>query len=201
MNSKILSACFLCLLLAACAGFKAVDADKPVNVGDDITIQPQVAWANAFGPGISGTVWTIDGLGLNELRFLTGIVPGRPLLDVQGVPRAELVGYNATMLPNDVMDMTVSTLGKLGNQQVRAAALRPAPFGAASGFRFDLAFATKDGLEMKGIALASQRRGKLDVILYIAPAEFYYDRNVQVVERIFASIKVPDTAQMAAATN
>ena len=75
MNSKILSACFLCLLLAACAGFKAVDADKPVNVGDDITIQPQVAWANAFGPGISGTVWTIDGLGLNELRFLTGIVP------------------------------------------------------------------------------------------------------------------------------
>ena len=96
------------------------------------------------------------------------------------------------MLPDDVMDMIASTLGKNGDQQVRTSALRPVPFGTVTGFRFDLAFTTEDGLQMKGMAFFAQRRKRLDVILFVAPSEYYYDQYAPTVERIFSSVQVPD---------
>jgi hypothetical protein len=103
-----------------------------------------------------------------------------------------MVLYNTTMLPDDVMEMIAGTLGKAGNQQLRTSALRPVPFGAVTGFRFDLAFTTQDGLQMKGLALFAQRRKKLDVILFVAPSEYYYEKYAPTVEKIFASVRVPD---------
>jgi hypothetical protein len=179
-------------MLSACATFQAVAPDKPVKVGDDVTVESQVAWANAVGTGLSGTIWTIDGLGLNELRFLTGIALGNPLIQIPGVARKDMTAYDMTMLPNDVMELLASTLGKIGNQQVRADGLRPVPFGSVQGFRFDLTFLTQDGLQMRGTAVAAQRKGKLDLILFVAPAEYYYERYAPTVEKVFASIKVPD---------
>ena len=163
-------------------------------MGDDITVDPQTVWASAAGPRNGGTrtVWTIDGLGLDELRFLTGVAPGAPLLRIPGVEQKDIVLYNTTMLPDDVMDMVAGTLGKAGDQQLRTSALRPAAFGTVTGFRFDLAFTTEDGLQMKGMALFAQRRKKLDVILFVAPSEYYYDEYAPTVEKIFASVRVPD---------
>jgi hypothetical protein len=181
--------------LAACVSFQAVEGGKPVNVGDGITVDSQVAWAHASGGGSSGTVWTIDGFGLNELRFLTAIAPGSPLIAIQGVARSELGTYQTSMLPNDVMDLLSTTLARIGQQQVRSSALRPVPFGSESGFRFDLEFVTRDGLQMKGLVLGAQRRGKLDLIAFTAPAEFYFDRYAPMVEQIFASVRVPAAAQ------
>ena len=180
------------LVLAACVGFQAVGGGKPVNVGGSITVDSQVAWAHASGANTSGAIWTIDGFGLNELRFLTGIQPGSPLMQVSGVPRRELGAYQTSMLPNDVMDLFSSTLTRTGQQQVRPSALRPAPFGSVQGFRFDLEFVTKDGLQMKGMVLAAQRDGKLDLILFTAPAEYYFERHAPTVEQIFASIRVQE---------
>jgi hypothetical protein len=187
---RCLVAC-LCLTLAACAGFQSIDPGKPVDVGDEVSVDSQVQWAKFTGTN-SGTLWTIDGFGLDELRFFNGIKSGDPLMQIPGVNRKDMVTYNMTMLPNDVMDLVTSTLGKAGYQQVRSTGLRPAPFGTAAGFRFDLSFATKEGLQMKGAALIAQRRGKLDVVLYLAPAEFYYERYAPTVDRIFSSIRVPD---------
>ena len=102
MKTRILLLAAFCAVLAGCQSFKAVEAMKSANVGDDITVDPQTAWANAVGPltgGLSGTVWTIDGFGLNELRFLTGVVPGEPLLRITGIDRKDMISYNATMLP------------------------------------------------------------------------------------------------------
>jgi hypothetical protein len=195
MKHRFLLAVALCGGLLGCQSFNAVEAMKSAKVGDDITVYPQVAWANAIGPlngGLSGTVWTIDGFGLNELRFLTGVASGAPLLRIPGVEQKDMVLYNTTMLPDDVMEMIASTLGKAGNQQLRTSALRPVPFGTVTGFRFDLAFTTKDGLQMKGITLFAQRRKKLDVLLFVAPSEYYYDQYAPTVEKIFSSVQVPD---------
>jgi hypothetical protein len=195
MKFRILITFLLIAPLAACQSFKPVEAMKAADIGDGITVEPQVAWANAVGPlngGMSGTVWTIDGFGLNELRFLTGVAAGDPLLRINGVDRKNMVAYSATMLPDDVMEMTASTLGKAGDQQLRTSGLRPVPFGTATGFRFDLAFTTKDGLQMKGMALFAQRRNKLDLILFVAPSEYYYDRYVATVEKVFSSVRVAD---------
>ena len=201
MTRRSLSAAALCLVLGACAGYQPVDAMKAVKVGDDITVDPQVQWANAVNQGISGTVWTIDGFGLDELRFYTGIAKGAPLWQIPGVARKDMGLYDTTMLPDDVMELISSTLGKAGNQQLHTDGLRPAPFGNLTGFRFDLDFTTMDGLQMKGAALFAQRRNKLDVLLYVAPAEYYFDRYAGTVEKIFSSVKVPDRPPAMAAAN
>jgi hypothetical protein len=188
MKVIIAASMLACIIVSGCAGYRAVDSTKAVAIGDGITVQPQVAWATAYGPGIAGTIWTIDGLGLNDLRMLTGVVSGQPLVEISGIKNADLVHYDVSMLPDDVSELTVSTLGKLGYEQSHSAALRPAPFGSTQGFRFDLT-ATKDGLDLKGLALAAQRHGKLDLILFIAPKEYYFDRYSPVVERLFSSIQ------------
>ena len=195
MIARIVGVIGLCLALCGCVSFKAVEGGMSVNVGNDISVDPQVAWANPSGAGISATVWTIDGFGLNELRFLTGIKPGDPLVQVSGVARAEIGVYATSMLPNDVMDLLTSTLGRAGFQQIRAERLRPAPFGAVTGFRFELDYLNKNGLQLKGMVLAAQRGSRLDLIMFTAPAEYYFDRYAPTVEQIFASVRAPATAQ------
>ena len=210
------------LLLAVCgviAGCQSVQMEgrnqTTTYVGDNITVDLRMVWTRAGGQGDRDTVsfwtidtawaravglgdrdtvsvWTIDGLGLDQLLFFSGVAPGAPLLRIPGVAQKDMVLYNTTMLPDDVMDMIAGTLGKSGDQQVRTSALRPVPFGTLTGFRFDLAFTTEDGLQMKGMAFFAQRRKKLDVILFVAPSEYYFDEYAPTVEKIFSSVQVPD---------
>ena len=127
-----------------------------------------------------------------NFSFFSGVAAGAPLLLIPGVAQKDMVLYNTTMLPDDVMDMIAGTLGKAGDQQLRTSALRPVPFGTVTGFRFDLAFTTEAGLQMKGMAFFAQRRKKLDVILFVAPSEYYYDQYAPTVEKIVSSVQVPD---------
>ena len=202
----------VCGVLAGCRSFQEEGPPQTAYVGDDITVDLQMLWTRAAGPGDrdplglqmlwtraaglgdrdTASVWTIDGLGLDELFFFSGVAAGAPLLRMPSVVQKDMVLYNTTMLPDDVMDMIASTLGKAGDQQLRTSALRPVPFGTVTGFRFDLAFTTEAGLQMKGMAFFAQRRKKLDVILFVAPSEYYYDQYAPTVEKIVSSVQVPD---------
>ncbi|HTQ14710.1 MAG TPA: hypothetical protein VMH86_12625 [Rhizomicrobium sp.] len=179
------------LAAAGCANYSSVGANAPVQVGDNVSVLPQIQWGQAPFPGFAGTLWTEDGAALDSLMFFTGIKPGEPLINANGVSKDELRTYQAGMLPNDVMDLLATNFSKLSFQQIRTSNLRPAPFGSATGFRFDLTFSTKDGLNMRGTALAAQRGGKLDMILFIAPDEYYFGHYADTVEKIFASVQVP----------
>jgi len=89
-----------------------------------------------------------------------------------------------------VAELAAANFEKLGYHQVKTAHLRPAAFGAAKGFRFDMSYTTTTGLEMKAMALACQRNGKLDLIIFTAPDEYYFGRYAPVVEKIFDSVQV-----------
>jgi hypothetical protein len=176
--------------LSACASYSAIDADKAVPVGNGVAVTPQIRWGEAPFPGFTGKLWTEDGVALDSLMFFTGIEPGKPLIDASRVSKSEIRVYQASMVPDDVMELLAANFGKLGYQQVKTANLRPAPFGAAAGFRFDMTFSTQDGLEMKGEALFAQRGGKLDMILFMAPSEYYFDHFGPTVEKVFGSVQV-----------
>lgn len=191
MRSGFVSAAF-CILLSACAGFNAVDASKPADFGNGVTVDPQVPWSKVNSLNSSVSIWTIDGLGLNELRFITGVKPGDPLMSIAGVARRDVSEFRAAMLPDEVMELVGSTIGKLGYKQIRTAGLKPVQFGTVTGFRFDLTFTNGDGLQMKGVTLFAERRGRLDVFLFMAPQEYYFDHYAPIVDRVFASVRVPD---------
>jgi len=176
-------------LLSGCAGVDAVSAGKPADLGDGVSVVPTTVWARVHG-GALDPLLTIDGIGLGEVRYFTGVKPGDPLFKVAGVPNAEIGGYKPDMLPNDVMELLVANLSKAGAQDVQTAALKPAKFGSRDGFAFNLSFVSKDGLNMRGEALATQRNGKLDMLLYTAPDEYYFAHRQADVEQLFATILV-----------
>jgi hypothetical protein len=52
-----------------------------------------------------------------------------------------------------------------------------------------------DGLQVKGMVLAAQRGGRLDLIMFTAPAEYYFDRYSPTVEQVFSSVKTAAPVQ------
>ena len=179
------------LVLGGCAtGYTLVDAAKPVAVGDGVSVTTDIAWSKSPFPGFPGTLWTVDGEGLDMVMFFTGIESGKPIIETRNADKDQIKVYQSSMVPDDVMELLGANLGKVGYQQVRTANLRPAPFGTTPGFRFDLTMTSADGLEIKGVALGAQRGGKLDLILFIAPAEYYYGHYGDTVEKLFGSVQV-----------
>jgi len=190
MFARILVVVAAALAMSACAGFKAVQPEAAAVVGDRISVQPQVLWARPTGAGVSEAVWTIDGFGLNELHFLLNKKPGDTLFKVASSQRKDFPAVKKGMLPNDAMELMVNTMTRLRNNQVRASNLAPAPFGQPNaGFRFDLAYVNPDGLEMRGMALGRQQNDTVDVLLFIAPNEYYFDKLRETIDRLFASVQ------------
>jgi len=172
------------ILLSGCA-ITAIDPDKPATVGD-IVVDPQLKWADIRAASTNGTVWTVDGLGLDELHFYPKVVPGHTLY---GKDDNALPHYDASMLPDDIEELFSATLGRNGFRDVHTDSLKPTTFGTANAVSFHLSFATPDGLEMDGLVLAAQRPSQLDAIMFVAPREFYFGQYKAAVERIFASAR------------
>ena len=181
-----IAALSLSLLLGGCVAVTLVDPSKPAPVGDGVTVMPQVKWNQLSSSG--QILWTQNGFTLDTVRFTNGVKNGDPLRPVLGMRKDALAAYDSKMLPNDVQDLVVGTLQKEGMTNVRSANLSPCPFGTVTGFCFDLDFATKDGLTMKGKVIASKRADRLDLIEFRAPAEYYYDAVSPSVTAVFASI-------------
>ncbi len=177
------------VMLAGCVAYQAVDANESVTISNRFSVVPQIAWAKQTAIGSKDTIWTADGVELNVLRFVPAVQEGEALIRQSGRKSDDIVPYKDDMLPNDVADLMVTDLTKLGYQQVSYANLAPAKFGTETGFRFDLSFATSGGLNMKGKVLAAQRDGGLDAIIFMAPSEYYFGRYAQTVERIFSSVE------------
>jgi hypothetical protein len=187
-NWRVLAIISAALTISACTTFEAVRPEQPIVVANRISIAPQVMWARPAGSGISDAVWTIDGFGLNELHFLLGRKAGDTLFKVRD--KQDLPVVKAGMLPNDAMDLVVNSLTRMKNNQVRASNLAPAAFGAANaGFRFDIAYVNPDGLEMRGMVLGAVRKDTLDILLFIAPNEYYFGKMHDTVERLFQSVQ------------
>lgn len=173
------------LCLAACTSIGDITPGHSIAVGDGVSLTADSEWSELT---YSNTrLWTIDGVGLNELHFYTGIQSGKPLF--AGAGARDLPLYAADMPPSDIQDLVVVTLGKSGYANVRATGLRPCRFGEG-GFCFDLAFATASGLEMKGRAIAGHNKTRLELILFYAPAEYYYGASAPALDRLFATLEV-----------
>ena len=188
-GKRIVLTLALLTLLSGCAGVDLVTAGQPSDLGDGISVTPTTAWARIRTVN-SEPILTIDGIGLGEVRYFTGVKPGDPIFKVQGYTGAQIGAYSATMLPNDVIELFVANLTKAGGQDVQTSGLRPAKFGSVDGFRFDVTFVSRDGLNMRGEVLAAQRGGKLDMLVYTAPDEYYFARRQPDVEQLFMTIKL-----------
>jgi hypothetical protein len=97
--------------------------------------------------------------------------------------------FRAGMRPDEVQDIIVDALRGQGWANVASRDLRPQRFGDADGLRFELDLTNPDGLVYKGSVAAVERGGKLTVLVWKAPAEYYAGRDADAVGKMFDSLR------------
>lgn len=179
---------FLALIVTGCAPFNIVEP-KPREIGNAYKVQPTVAW-NGYSKQQFGLIderWTIDGIGLGDMRFWHDIKDGEPLFKSRVL---EYPQFESGMRPTEVAELYAGSLAKAGVVDFETQNLRPAKFGNIQGFRFEFTYIVETGLRLRGTALAAIVEEKLQLIVYSAPELHYYDKNLEEAEKVMASVEM-----------
>lgn len=176
----------LLLVVAGCAAYTVVEP-KRTTIAGVYSVEPQIRWSASSSGKLES--WTTDGFFLHALRFFKGIEDGEAIVPAAG-PRA-LPVFRSTMTPNDIAELVVDTLSKLQAQQVEMKGLRPARFGDVDGFRFDLTYLSREGLEKEGLVSGAVIQGKLHLIVYDGATQHYFPKHRETVERLLESVRRP----------
>ncbi len=180
-------ALLLVLVIGGCAGLpRAIDARR-TTIDETYSIEPRVAWT-AVGSG-HDMMWTIDGPLLERIRFITAEA-GKPIMPGGGGDAKSLPIYQSGMNPIEIREALESALGIAGLDRITTTEFAPAPFGGLPGYRWEYAAVNADGLEVKGLVLAAEHGGKLQIISYSGARIYYFDHHKETVERLLGSIVV-----------
>lgn len=176
-------------ILIGCAQLQQI---KPVGPGNYVvaatySIEPQKTWTFLGAKGKT-ELWTMDGPGLQSLRFVKGLADGDNLLEEK--KGLTLPKFRSRMNESEIMEFVVDSMEATALSRVKAIRLRPARFGSQPGFRFDLEFLTSNGLEMEGRVIGAVIDKKLHLIMYYGTRRVYFPKHLHDVEKLFASIKM-----------
>lgn len=182
---------FICLLtlslVAGCAAYQEIPPAKKHDIGGVFRVEPASAW-NAQKTG-RGETWTINGFGLERMAFITKVADGSPIL--QSSQDNEAPAFRRDMNATDVVDLYEALLTSSGYSQVAVTNLRPHRISGQDAFRFDYAGFDGSGLAKRGmvIGLIDAEKG-LNLALYEAAAEHYYDASLAAAEKVLGSLEM-----------
>lgn len=178
----------------AFAEWKAVEADKGVTIADQrLFATPKAGWnKSSASPSDHGERWTRDGLALNELTFFAGIPDGGTLYHTPYGSKDKLPKFRSAMLPTEIVELFENSNRILLDSSVFSIdSVEPAMLGAHAGVRFSYNYAAQDeGLTRKGEGVAAIVGGKLYLVNFIAPAIHYFDRDIDEVRQLVATLQL-----------
>ena len=196
LSTKLVPALIALGLLAGCTTFSKAPATEVQQIGGVFSVQPTVVWSVA-SKGNNQT-WTINGPALDAVAFFTNIKGGSPfranLNDAAAVstPPADNSApkFSTDMTATDVVDLYESELVDQGYSQIEIRRLRPHQISGRDAFRFEYSAFNSGGLAKKGmvIGLIDAEKG-LNLVVYEAAAEHYYDASLPAAEGILASLE------------
>lgn len=173
-------------LLAGCTAFTAVPPAQKQEIGGVFRAETSTMWS-ASKDGQNQT-WTINGFGLESIRFITNVEDGEALSpEAQG---EDAPTFRADMNASDVVDLFEALLSARGYSQVEVQGLRPHRISGQSGFRFDFSGFNKNGLAKSGmvVGLIDPEKG-LNLVVYEAASEHYYDASRAAAEQVLDSLE------------
>lgn len=180
--------------MPAWAEWKALTAGETVHVaGKLMSATPKAEWNKSSArPSDQGERWTRDGLALNELTFFAGVPDGGTLYHAQYGTEQKLPKFRSNMLITDVVELFEnSNRSLLGSSVFSVHLVEPAKLGAHDGIRFAYSYAAQDeGLTRKGEGVAAIVDGKLYLVNFIAPEIHYFDRDIDEVRQLVASLQL-----------
>jgi hypothetical protein len=125
-------------------------------------------------------ILTIDGMGLNLLFVSDGLTHEDPLMisptkgDSKDAPAPR--GKSGMSLSEQI-EFVANSVTALDYQKVETANPQPVTISGTKGVRFELTAKTSKGLDFKGLAQAVTKGNHNYYIVYLAPAEHYYDAS------------------------
>lgn len=153
---------------------------------------------NWFGPRISmplppdwmkrnfvedGLVATRDGFNLQEI-VVARVDLGKPLEHTK-----KMVAKG--MRPNELAEVLLDDLRASGIAHgLRVLETRPATIGGVPGFRTTVAFKDSWGLKMKAVLCGMIVEDRAFRIAYVAPARYYFDRDLATLDAALAGLKI-----------
>lgn len=187
----------LALVGASVPGFaewKALVADEGVNVaGKLIFATPKSGWnSSSARPSDHGERWTRDGLALNELTFFAAIPDGSTLYNAPYGSAKKLPQFRSNMLATEIVELFENSNRILLDSSVFSIdAVEPAKLGTNEGVRFAYSYAAQDeGLTRKGEGVAAIVEGKLYLVNFIAPEIHYFDRDIEEIRQLVATLQL-----------
>jgi len=208
---KAILLCAVLFSLVGCTYYYLVNPGKQ-NIGDLYRVKTNIAWSRAIENDVE--VWTVDGPLLQEVRFISGLSDGLPLIHSDPQQKIKLPPFRSHMTPSEVQELFVATAKSLNAvveaehlvkgrvpyfalrsaginaSSVQTANLRPTDFGTLPGFRFDVSFLSKEGLEFEGIVVGTIHKERLYLIVYTGTQEYYYPKYKDELELIISSIEI-----------
>ncbi len=143
-------------------------------------------------PSNRGESWTRDGITLNELTFYAGIKPGEAIFRQGYELDKELPRFKAEMLPTDLVELFEASNRMLLQSSVFKVELtEPAKLGGHNAVRFRYSYAAQnEDLPRKGEGVAAIIDGELHIVNFIAPALFFFDRDIGEVRKMIETTEV-----------
>lgn len=175
----------LAMILAGCATYSLIEP-KRTTIGDLYTVEPQIPWSSAKSGKYE--IWTVDGRALEQIQFISGLDEGEPLF--KGKEQHKKQAFKKSLSASEIVELVVDGLAADGVQQPVTKNLRPAQFGAHTGFRFEVSFVAKGGLENEGLVVGAVIKDKLYLIKYTGTRMHYFPKYRDHVERIIQSIQM-----------
>jgi hypothetical protein len=178
----------------ALAGWKLARQAAATTVAKGrLAVTPAENWNRwSFRPVKKSEIWTLDGIALNQLYFVSGLAPGETLYRDVAKKDRPLPRLGAAMQLTDIPEFfESSTRIALKTSVFRITNVEPHRFAGRDGIRFAYEYAVEDSpLIHKGLTAATLVGGQLHLIDFTAPGVFYFDRDRAKVEGIMASARI-----------
>jgi hypothetical protein len=178
----------------AVAGWKLAKKSAVTAVArGSLAVTPAEGWNRwSARPIKKSEVWTLDGVALNELYFVSGLIPGETLYRDIAKKDHPLPKMVAGMQLTDIPDFVESSMRvALKTSVFRVTNVEPVRFAGRDGVRFAYEYAVEDSpLIRKGVASGTVAGNQLYLITFTAPGVFYFDRDRSKAEAVMASAKL-----------
>ncbi len=190
---KTLTLILASLILVSCAKKTMFDLipPQPINM-HGITLTPTTSWSQLnFHQHNKSTVWTKDGIRLNELMIIGNIIHGDTILksDNKELP---LPVFRYDMLANELEDLVKTSIKNIhgGNITIVTEHMTPQRVGENMGFRLKLSFFLANGLAKTIDSIISIKNRRLYIVMYMAPTLHYFQLYQTELDALFASIEI-----------
>lgn len=176
----------------ALAGWKLVEKGESVKVAKGpMYATPGHDWNKwSVRPIKQGEIWTLDGTTLNEVYFVSDLDAGETLFRDANKKEAPLPKFSASMGLTDIPEFVESSTRLALNTSVfEMTNIEPTQLAGHQAVRFTYEYSVEgSALKRKGLGVGTIVGGKLQLVTFVAPETYFYERDLPKVEAIIGSV-------------